>query len=59
MRGRRGMRGTFRGDMRGRGMSMAQPFYQTEEGRVDDNEQPSRGGMTGARGNHGGTNYNE
>jgi len=53
------MRGTFRGDMRGRGMSMSQPFYQTEEGKVENNDQPTRGGMTGARGNRGGTNYND
>lgn len=58
MRGRRGMRGTFRGDMRGRGMTMSQPFYQTEEGKVENNDQPTRGGM-GARGGRGGTNYND
>jgi len=56
MRGRRGMRGTFRGDMRGRGG--AQPFYQTDEGRLENNDQPSRG-MGGSRGGRGGTNYND
>lgn len=56
MRGRRGMRGTFRGDMRGRGA--APLYYQADEGILENNDQPSRG-MRGSRGGRGGTNFND